>query len=363
MSKRNADISTEERERLVSELTTALKSDEAKQHLRYERRLRALLQYLKGAPIESLLSPGVGRSALFNWLYKLKTNGVSALKDKPHLGAKPKLNQQQLEQLANAIKDEPNRFGYDVWNGKIVADFIHKQFDVTLSVSHCLKILKDKLNLSFTRARMFPTKGKDNVAEQEEFKKKIREKVQQERILIAQDEAHFKQMSSIAYAWSPRGETKVIASSPSQKSYSVSGYAFLNQGILAVQEVEHFTYETVIASFRELLDKYPAPLGEQYVMIIDNAPWHRKAIRLIQEDDQYQDIRKAIEFVPLPPYCPHLNPIEQCWRLTRYEATHNRYFPKFEDLKSRLTAYFGRFTSPTKQLRTLLQFNWMGFCV
>ena len=67
-------------------------------------------------------------------------------------------------------------------------------------------------------------------------------------------------------------------------------------------------------------------------MIIDNTSWHVKAMRLITEDPQYIDIQISIEFVRPPPYCPHLNPIEQGWRIVRYEVTHNRYFPKLDNL-------------------------------
>ncbi|WP_406042493.1 transposase [Succinimonas sp.] len=70
-------------------------------------------------------------------------------------------------------------------------------------------------------------------------------------------------------------------------------------------------------------------------MVLDNAPWHKKAIRLIWEEElpEYQDIRDKMTYISMPPYSPDLNPIEQVWRITRREMTHNRYFPSRIDLE------------------------------
>jgi hypothetical protein len=36
----------------------------------------------------------------------------------------------------------------------------------------------------------------------------------------------------------------------------------------------------------------------------------------------------------LPSYSPDYNPIEFLWRATKRTATHNRYFPAFDDLRT-----------------------------
>ena len=42
---------------------------------------------------------------------------------------------------------------------------------------------------------------------------------------------------------------------------------------------------------------------------MDNAPWHKKAIRLIatERQEEYADIYDKVEFVKLPPYSPDFN--------------------------------------------------------
>ncbi len=83
---------------------------------------------------------------------------------------------------------------------------------------------------------------------------------------------------------------------------------------------------------------------KKIILVLDNAPWHKKAVRLIQSDalEEYQDIRDKLILSPLPPYSPDLDPIEQCWRMTRREVTHNTYFLDEFVLENVLDSYFAR---------------------
>jgi hypothetical protein len=94
--------------------------------------------------------------------------------------------------------------------------------------------------------------------------------------------------------------------------------------------------------------------------VFDNAPWPKKAIRLIwrEADPRYADIRAAMDYLALPPYCPHLNPIEQVWRVMRREKTHNRWFPDLSALVETTDGHFESFRQPNARLRTLCGFSW-----
>lgn len=93
-------------------------------------------------------------------------------------------------------------------------------------------------------------------------------------------------------------------------------------------------------------------------LIMDNAPWHKKAKRLIESEDEYADIREAITIESMPPYSPDLNPIEQVWRVTRREKTHNRYWSGLPVLTDVLDKWFGSFIEPNEKLATLCSFAW-----
>ena len=94
-------------------------------------------------------------------------------------------------------------------------------------------------------------------------------------------------------------------------------------------------------------------------VILNNAPWHKKAVRLVQAEalPEYQDIRDKMSFIFLPPYSPDLNPIEQVWRITRREVTHNTYFANPQTLEDTLDDYFAFYRQPNDKLASLCAFK------
>lgn len=122
---------------------------------------------------------------------------------------------------------------------------------------------------------------------------------------------------------------------------------------------ETFNYETTIASIRAFLKAHPAPAGKKYALVMDNAPWHKKTIRLIETEKQpeYEDICNSVTFIKMPPYSPDLNPIEQVWRVTRRENTHNVFFDAVSSLEETVDSAFDLWSMPNDQLRTLCSFK------
>ena len=120
-----------------------------------------------------------------------------------------------------------------------------------------------------------------------------------------------------------------------------------------------FNYETVIASIREFITAHPVPEGKRYALVMGNAPWHKKVIRLVETEEQseYEDIRKSVAFVKLPLYSPDLNPIEQVWRITRRENTHNVFFSNIKNLAETVENAFLAWAKPNQQLVTLCSFK------
>ena len=127
----------------------------------------------------------------------------------------------------------------------------------------------------------------------------------------------------------------------------------------AFQVWEKFNYETTISSIRSFLEAHPAPEGKKYALVMDNAPWHKKTMRLIEDEHtmEYSDISANVTFVKLPPYSPDLNPIEQVWRITRRENTHNVFFSTLAMLKDAVDRAFHAWAVPNAQLRSLCSFT------
>ena len=54
----------------------------------------------------------------------------------------------------------------------------------------------------------------------------------------------------------------------------------------------------------------------------------------------------------IPPYCPHLNPIERLWGLMHKHTTHNRCYPTFREFCTALLSF----------LREDVPRNWRSLC-
>lgn len=177
--------------------------------------------------------------------------------------------------------------------------------------------------------------------------------------MVYQDEVHFQAQTTITRGWYKKGSEPKVKSFPGNDKVSYSGFVIPETGELFVTRPERFNYETTIDSIRSFLEAHPAPDGKKYALVMDNAPWHKKTKRLVQEEqlEEYSDILEAVEFIKLPPYSPDLNPIEQVWRITRKENTHNVFFSSKSNLASAVDGAFEEWSKPNDQLRTLCSFK------
>ena len=179
-------------------------------------------------------------------------------------------------------------------------------------------------------------------------------------IVVYQDEVHFQIQTTITAGWYKKGSAPKIKSFPSRQKVSYSGFVIPETGELFTSKPTTFNYETTIDSIRKFLSAHPAPKGKKYALVMDNAPWHKKAIKLIEteKNPEYADIFEQVIFVKLPPYSPDFNPIEQVWRIARRENTHNVFFPDIHTLSSKIDKAFEAWSVPNTQLSKLCSFNY-----
>lgn len=177
-------------------------------------------------------------------------------------------------------------------------------------------------------------------------------------ILVFQDEVHFQQQASVAAMWYKKGSQPQVKSFPGRAKVSYSGFVLPSTGELFVCKPERFNTSTTLESIRAFLEAHPVPEGKQYALVMDNAAWHKSVQRIVgtERREECCDIYDSVMFVKMPPYSPDYNPIEQVWRITRRENTHNKFFEHVSLLENTLDDAFARWAAPNEQLRHLCGF-------
>ena len=164
--------------------------------------------------------------------------------------------------------------------------------------------------------------------------------------------------TTVISSWFKKDSQPQVKSFPGRTKISYSGFILPDTGELFVAKPDKFNYLTTIESVREFLSAHPVPQGKKYALFMDNAPWHKKTKRLVYDEAQleYTDILENVVFIMLPPYSPDLNPIEQVWRITGRENTHNTFFTSLSVLESTVDSAFASWAVPNDQLRSLCTF-------
>ena len=138
---------------------------------KYLFRVFAVNMVLGGTPASQVGSyAGYTKATITRWVKIADEEGFEALHTKTHPGRPKKLTENQYDDIDAAVQKEPKEYGYKVWDGPSVSDYIKKQFNVELSVRQCQRLLH-ALGYSRIRPQSYPSKGYENTEERELYKK------------------------------------------------------------------------------------------------------------------------------------------------------------------------------------------------
>lgn len=167
------------------------------------------------------------------------------------------------------------------------------------------------------------------------FKKKA---YQENGIIIYEDEASFRQNSTLHQTWAPIAKQPVVPTKGQRNSQKVFGaVAPQTAECIFKMQKEYFNHDTYISFLEDnVLPKYWRKGKGRIYLIQDNATYHKKS----ETYDWFSKKRKYIEVQCLPPYHPELNAAEKLWWYTRKEVTHNRYFAEEKELQGSLRKTF-----------------------
>ena len=303
----------------------------------------------------------VGETTIRSWVRTVDTHGWEGLLDKEKPGRPLKISDWQLSFRDSALQSDPMLYGQYVWDGPTLREFIFHRFGIDYSERQCQRLL-GKLGYVLVRSQLFPALGEEDRQDRLDYLQLVQELYDFGLFeVIYEDEVHFYTQPSVTRMWVKKGSAPKVKSLPGKGKVGFFGFVYPENGTLCMIEREKFNSETYIEAIREFLRKVSKPRGQTFAIIHDGASWHKKAIETIYENPfEYADITDHVQFFQLPPYSPDLNPIEQVWRKTRRECTHNRHFANVGQLRFTLETYFERFSHGSAELSSLTSFTNLG---
>jgi transposase len=150
---------------------------------------------------------------------------------------------------------------------------------------------------------------------------------------VFEDEASFRQDSTLHATWSKRGHQPLLPVTGQRKSIKIFGCINVFTGMFTYKRDAEFNAETYLDFLEKVAKQYHR---KKIFYIQDNASYHKNSTVW----EWFSDNRKWIEVYNLPPYSPEFNAAEPLWKYTRKTGTHNRYFETEDEIVDTLKKVF-----------------------
>jgi transposase len=276
-------------------------------HHQVRQRAQCILLSFQGLTMKELMTVfRVSRKTLHNWLTSWEEEKLVGLYDRAGRGRKPKLKEEQKEQIREWVKAEPK-------NLKKILGQVEKEWNISISKDTVKRVLKE-FAMRWKRLK----RGVRGTPWDWEYEIKLEKleslKKQEERgeiDLRYLDESGFCLTPYLPYGWQEKGETITVKSG---RSRSINVLGILNRKNELYQEVylEKMTSERLL----KCLDRLSNQLQKRTVVVMDQSPVHTSDA-VIKKLEEWQS--KNLEIFWLPPYSPKLNLIEILWKFMKYE--------------------------------------------
>ncbi len=211
---------------------------------------------------------------------------------------------------------------------------IAAEFGLSYSHSGCLKLLA-RLGFEYRKPGPLPkvAAAEKQAAFIAAYERLLNGLGVDEAVYFA-DAVHPEYQSKPAFGWVKAGSNPAVPTTAGRGRVNIHGA--LDLETFDAPFVAPDTVDGVSAV--QLLTKIQARNPDKRVIhvIWDNAAYHKGAE--VRSFLARPDCR--IHLIPLPPYCPHLNPIERLWAVMHQHVTHNRHYPTVRLFSAAVMAFF-----------------------
>jgi transposase len=194
---------------------------------RVARRFHAVLLNNDGyssGQIAALL--GAPRSRIFAWLASYQQNGGEGLQEGAHTGRPPALDSFDRGILADILDSGPVAYGFlsGVWTSPMVSRVLEEEFGIGFHTSHVCRLLHE---LGFSVQRPQRLLACADAIEQARWRQHvypgIKASCRPGAVLLFEDEASFRQDSTLHQTWVRKGHQPRVPVTGERKSVKVFG--------------------------------------------------------------------------------------------------------------------------------------------
>ena len=202
-----------------------------------------------------------------------------------------------------------------------IGAWIEKELDLVYESRSGLIALLHRLGLEYHKPEVIPRKldKEKQRAFIALYEKLLNSLADNEAVLFA-DAVHPTHAARPAGCWAPSHEKLAIEQTSGRQRINIHGAIDLETGQTRMIEAETIDAASTIRLLQSIEMLYPF-LALIHVFL-DNARYHHA--KLVQEWLAQPGRRIVLHFIP--PYCPHLNPIERLWGLMHRHVTHNKCY-------------------------------------
>ena len=202
-----------------------------------------------------------------------------------------------------------------------IGAWIEKEFGLVYAGRSGLIALLNRLGLEYQKPQVIPRKLDEDkqrafIAAYEELLNALPENA---AVLFA-DAVHPTHAARPAGCWAPRCGKLAIEQTSGRQRINIHGAVDLETGQTRMIEALTIDAASTISLLESIEAMYPA-LALIHVFL-DNARYHHA--KLVRAWLKRPGCRIRLHFIP--PYCPHLNPIERLWGVMHKHITHNRCY-------------------------------------
>jgi transposase len=276
-------------------------------HHQVRTRAQALILLNQGTTIKEIQKFfSISYKTVYNWISRWESEGMVGLYNKPGRGRKSTFNDEQKEQIATWVEEDPKHL-------KKVSQKIQETWNLNPSKKTISRVIKS-MRMSWHRMRR-GVGGKPPKQEYEDKKEQLKELKRLDELgkinLWYLDEAGFSLIPCVPYGWQKIGEYLQI---PSRRSQQLNVLGIMNRSnqLETYVSTQTINSDVVIACIDTF---FPNP-DKPTVIVTDQASIHTSN-SILDKTEEWKE--RNITLFHLPTYSPHLNLIEILWRFIKYE--------------------------------------------